>query len=208
MDYSTYIKKRRLSMNVKEITINAMFIAIIAIMALIPNLGIITVGPISITILHVPVIVAGIAFGMKSALISSAAFGFSTMFVAMTRAVTPVDVLFANPILSVLPRIAFGLMIVFIFNLVKNIKFNENITIGITAFVSTIFHAIFVLGILYFFLGFSGDLLSQINEWLVFVFSIVFTNTLIEGVAAVLLTIPLVHVLWRIYPQAKTKQLK
>lgn len=195
-------------MNTKEITFNAMFIAIVAIMALIPNLGIITIGPISITILHIPVIVAGIAFGMKSALITSAAFGLSTMFVAMTRAVTPIDVLFANPVLSVLPRLAFGLVIALLWNLAKNFKWNENVSIGLTAFISTILHAVFVLGTLYFFLGYNGDLLTQINEWLVFVFTIVLSNTIVEAVAAVILTLPLVHVLWRIYPQAKTKQLK
>ncbi len=195
-------------MSTKEITFNAMFIAIVAIMALIPNLGIITIGPISITILHIPVIVAGIAFGMKSALITSAAFGLSTMFVAMTRAVTPIDVLFANPVLSVLPRLAFGLVIALLWNLAKNFKWNENVSIGLTAFISTILHAVFVLGTLYFFLGYTGDLLTQINEWLVFVFTIVLSNTIVEAVAAVILTLPLVHVLWRIYPQAKTKQLK
>lgn len=193
-------------MSTKEITFNAMFIAIVAIMALIPNLGIITIGPISITILHIPVIVAGIAFGMKSALITSAAFGLSTMFVAMTRAVTPIDVLFANPVLSVLPRLAFGLVIALLWNLAKSFKWNENVSIGLTAFIGTIMHAVFVLGTLYFFLGYTGDLLTQINEWIVFVFTIVLSNTIVEAVAAVILTLPLVHVLWRIYPQAKTKQ--
>ena len=112
-------------MNVKEITFNAMFIAIVAIMALIPNLGIITVGPLSITILHIPVIVAGIAFGMRSALIVSAAFGLSTMFVAMTRAVTPIDALFANPVLSVFPRLLFGLTIALLWNVMKSFKWNS-----------------------------------------------------------------------------------
>ena len=195
-------------MNVKEITFNAMFIAIVAIMALIPNLGIITVGPLSITILHIPVIVAGIAFGMRSALIVSAAFGLSTMFVAMTRAVTPIDALFANPVLSVFPRLLFGLTIALLWNVMKSFKWNKNISISITAFLATIFHAVFVLGALYFFLGFSGDLLSQINEWFVFVFTIVFTNTLVEAVAAVLLTVPLVNILWRIHPPEKIDQTK
>ena len=190
-------------MNVREITFNAMFIAIVAIMALIPNLGIITVGPLSITILHIPVIVAGIAFGMRSALIVSSAFGLSTMFVAMTRAVTPIDALFANPVLSVFPRLLFGLTIALLWNVMKSFKWNKNISISITAFLATIFHAVFVLGTLYFFLGYSGDLLSQINEWFVFVFTIVFTNTLVEAVAAVLLAVPLVNILWRIHPPEK-----
>lgn len=194
-------------MNVKEITFNAMFIAIVAVMALIPNLGIITVGPISITILHIPVIVAGIAFGMKSAIIVSLAFGLSTMFVAMTRAVTPIDVLFVNPILSVFPRLLFGLTISFIWKMIVSFKVNENISISITAFFATVFHAIFVLGTLYFFLGYTGDLLTQINEWFIFVFTIIISNTLLEAVAAILLSVPLVHILWRIYPNAKTHQI-
>jgi uncharacterized membrane protein len=194
-------------MNVKEITFNAMFIAIVAVMALIPNLGIITVGPISITILHIPVIVAGIAFGMKSAIIVSLAFGLSTMFVAMTRAVTPIDVLFVNPVLSVFPRLLFGLTISFIWKIIASFKVNENISISITAFFATVFHAIFVLGTLYFFLGYTGDLLTQINEWFIFVFTIIISNTLLEAVAAILLSVPLVHILWRIYPNAKTHQI-
>ena len=194
-------------MNVKEITFNAMFIAIVAVMALIPNLGIITVGPISITILHIPVIVAGIAFGMKSAIIVSLAFGLSTMFVAMTRAVTPIDVLFVNPVLSVFPRLLFGLTISFIWKMIASLKVNENISISITAFFATVFHAIFVLGTLYFFLGYTGDLLTQINEWFIFVFTIIISNTLLEAVAAILLSVPLVHILWRIYPNAKTHQI-
>jgi uncharacterized membrane protein len=193
-------------MNVKEITFNAMFIAIVAVMALIPNLGIITVGPISITILHIPVIVAGIAFGMKSAIIVSLAFGLSTMFVAMTRAVTPIDLLFVNPVLSVFPRLLFGLTIAFIWKMISSFKINKNISISITAFFATVFHAIFVLGTLYFFLGYTGDLLTQINEWFVFVFTIIISNTLLEAVAAILLSVPLVHILWRIHPNAKTHQ--
>ena len=191
-------------MNVKEITFNAMFIAIVAVMALIPNLGIITLGPISITILHIPVIVAGIAFGMKSAIIVSLAFGLSTMFVAMTRAVTPIDLLFVNPVLSVFPRLLFGLTIAFLWKLITSLKINENISISVTAFLATVFHAIFVLGTLYFFLGYTGDLLTQINEWFIFVFTIIISNTLLEAAAAILLSVPLVHILWRIYPNAKT----
>jgi uncharacterized membrane protein len=190
-------------MNVKEITFNAMFIAIVAIMALIPNLGIIQIGVLSITILHIPVIVAGIAFGTRSALIVSAAFGFSSMFVAMTRATTPFDALFANPVLSVFPRLLFGLTIALLWNLFKSFKWNKNISISITAFLATVLHAIFVLGTLYFFLGYSGDLLSQISEWFIFVFTIVITNTIIEAVAAVLLAVPLVNILWRIHPPEK-----
>ncbi len=194
-------------MNVKELTLNAMFMAIIITMALVPNIGIITVGPISITLLHVPVIVAGIAFGMRSSLITSITFGISTMVVAMMRSVTPIDVLFTNPILSVLPRFLFGLAIVLIWKLLRLLKTKPHASIALTAFFATIAHSIFVLVTLFFFLGFTGDLLSQLSQWWQLILIPVSLNIFVEVLTAVLLAVPLVEVLWRIEPQAKARML-
>lgn len=185
-------------MKVKELTFNAMFIAIMAVLALVPNLGIITIGPISITILHIPVIVAGVTFGFKTALITATTFGVSTMIVAMTRAVTPIDLLFINPIISVFPRILFGIAVGILWASFSKLPLNKNITMAITAVLSTILHAFFVLTVLYFFLGFTGDLLTQLNQYVNLLISVFVANTLVEAIAAVVFTIPLAAVLNRI----------
>ena len=185
-------------MKTRHITINAMLIAITALLAIVPNLGIITIGPVSLTIMHIPVILAGIVFGFQSAVITGFTFGVSSMFVAMTRGVTPVDLLFINPVVSVLPRLLFGISVGLLWGLIGKLKFNEDLKIGVTAFVSTVVHAIFVLGILYFFLGFSGDLLTQFSQWALFIWGILLSNTFIEAAAAVILCIPLVRVLRKI----------
>ncbi len=195
-------------MSVKELAINAMFMAIIITMAVVPNIGIITVGPISITLMHVPVIVAGIAFGLRSSLITSLTFGFSTMFVAMTRSVTPIDMLFANPVISVLPRFLFGLSIALIWKLLKAVKLQLHMSIALTAFLSTILHSIFVLGILFFFFGFDGSVFSQLSQWLKVLVIPVILNILVEAITAILLAVPLVEMFWRIEPQAKIKVMK
>ena len=185
-------------MKTRQITVNAMLIAITALLAIVPNLGIITIGPVSLTIMHIPVILAGIVFGFQSAVITGLTFGISSMFVAMTRGATPVDLLFINPVVSVLPRLLFGISVGLLWNAINRFKINDDVKIGVTAFVSTVVHAVFVLGILYFFLGFTGDMLAQFSQWTLFIWGILLSNTFVEAIAAVILCIPLVRVLRKI----------
>lgn len=184
-------------MNTKQIAYNALVISLIAVMAAIPWLGLITVGPISITILHVPVIIAALLLGERSAIIASLAFGFSTMFVAMTRGVTPIDLLFANPVVSVLPRLLFGLTLAMLVKTFSKTSMNNALTDIIVAVVGTLAHTVFVLTILYFFLGNEGTLLTQLSIWWSLVFGILITNTSLEILASLFIAIPVVNVLRR-----------
>ena len=56
-------------MKTKTIVYNALLIAIVIILATVPNLGYIQVGGMAITIIHIPVIIAAVLFGYKSALL-------------------------------------------------------------------------------------------------------------------------------------------
>ena len=190
-------------MNVKEIVLNAMFIAIVAVLAFVPNLGIISIGPVSITIIHIPVIVAGILLGTKSGLITGTAFGLSTMVVAMMRPVAPTDVLFANPVLSVLPRLLFGISVGIVWKFAHNIFKNRHFAVGVTAALTTFIHAVLVLSILYIFLDMRQmfEALGLGNpSWLAFISAIIVGNTLMEAVAAVVISIPLVAILSKMVP--------
>lgn len=184
-------------MNTKQIAYNALIISLIAVMAFVPWLGIITVGPISITILHVPVIIAALLLGGRSAVIASLAFGFSTMFVAMTRGVTPIDLLFVNPVVSVLPRLLFGLTLAVMVKMFSKTSLNKTITDIIVAVVGTLAHTVFVLSILFLFLGYEGTLLTQLSIWWSLVFGILLTNTSLEVLASLFIAIPVVKVLRR-----------
>jgi uncharacterized membrane protein len=85
-----------------------------------------------------------------------------------------------------------------LWNAINRLRINDDVKVGVTAFVSTVVHAVFVLGILYFFLGFTGDMLTQFSQWALFIWGILLTNTFVEAVAAVILCIPLVRVLRKI----------
>lgn len=178
-------------MKTKEITITAVFIAITLILALIPNFGIIQIGVISITIMHLPVILAALTLNRKQTLIIALFFGISSWIVALTRAVTPMDLLFQNPLVAIIPRVLFGLAASYLTELFKN---KNNVRIVFTAVVSTFIHTLLVLiavviagpelfGVIDFASGISG-------LWALII-SVLATNGLIEMFVAGILMLPL-----------------
>jgi uncharacterized membrane protein len=183
-------------MNTKQIAYNALIISLIAVMAFVPWLGIITYGPLSATTLHIIVIIAALLLGGKSAIIASLAFGVSTMLVAISRGLAT-DLLFMNPLVSVLPRLMFGFVLaglVKVFNKPQSDNTFTDITIAV---VGTIAHTFLVLGALFFVLELPGNFLEQLTTWWAAVVGILLVNTLPEIVAAVLIAVPVVKVLRR-----------
>jgi len=95
--------------NTKELVFLSMFSAIILMMSLIPNLGFILLFPgISITIIHIPVLVGVMIVSRKQAILLGLMFGLGSLFAALMRASTPIELAFINPLISVLPRILFA----------------------------------------------------------------------------------------------------
>ena len=178
---------------VSELTLNAMFMAITIVLSLVPFLGMISIGVISITTMHIPVIVAGIVLGWKGGLINGIFFGLASMYIAATRPVGLLDVLFVNPIVAVLPRALFGLSVGLLSDGLKRITRNNVVSSSITAVVSTLLHAVFVLSILYFVAISSTDaaILEAMpsNVW-IFLGSIASLNTALEVGIAVLIGVP------------------
>lgn len=134
-------------MKTKDLTILAMLIAITAILAIVPNLGIIQIGVVSLTIMHIPVILASLLFGIKGGAITGLCFGLASFYVASTRAYSPVDLLFVNPLISILPRLLFGILSGLICSFF--IKKNKNIYVAISSFICTIIHTLLVYIALY-----------------------------------------------------------
>lgn len=182
----------------KDLTLDALFMAITIVMALVPNLGMIHLGVVSVTIMHIPVIIAGLVLGMRGALINATAFGISSMVISAIRPVGPLDVFFVNPLVSVLPRILFGLSIALIFNALSKTKFNFIIKAGITAALSTLLHTIFVLVPLYFLIFRSGN--TELTTMLptsisVFIWGTLISNGFLEILASVFVSVPVAKAL-------------
>ncbi len=187
--------------NTKKLIQLSLFIALLVVLDLL-NIGMIRIPPVSITIMHIPVIVGAILLGPISGGILGAAFGIISMIEATFRPGSPVDMLFSpfsspNPLLSavmcLVPRILLGLIAGYVFLLLKRL-FKERdknaVSVIVTAVFSTACHTALVLGSLSLF--FDALPFKEI-------FGIIIgTNGLIEIAAAAFLSVTLV------IPLAKT----
>lgn len=164
-------------MKIKEMTLGAMVIAIIAMMSLVPNLGFIFIGAVKITTIHIVVLVVVLSFNnLRLSVIAGTVFGLGSWFNALSRPVSFLDIYFMNPLVSVLPRIVFAVFAYYLYQfLIKVIKKSDLTRQYICIAISVLFHAVAVLSILYVFA--QQDLGSA---YLPFIMAILASNTIFE----------------------------
>lgn len=175
------MNKNKLS--VKELTLLAVFTAIIMLQTFVPNLGYIRFALVDFTIIHVTVIIGACVLGWKKGAILGGVWGISSMIYAYS---TPglLNPLFYNPLIAVVPRIFVGLVAGFVFELFKN-KAKHAIILSGAGIAGTLTNTILVLSALYFFgydFLFKALNLTQgaTDPVLTFILSLVTTNTLFE----------------------------
>lgn len=176
----------------KELAFGAMIMAIILLMALVPNLGYLQITPIvTITLMHIPVLIGSMTFKNRNlALISGTTFGISSWAVAMLRPAALTDVVFQNPIVSVLPRILFALLAVYLYKILSDKLNKDYIAQVISIVISTLFHTILVISLLYFF---GRDLFA--DGLIKLLLGVISLNGWIEIVAAAIIAPPIIKVL-------------
>lgn len=171
-------------MKIKEMTIGAMIIAIIALMSLVPNLGFIYIGAIKVTTVHIVVLVVILSFNnLKLSMIAGLTFGFFSWFNAVTRPFSLFDPFFMNPLISVLPRILFVLFVYYLYQfLLKVIPKNDMLRQYICIALGIIVHALLVLSVLYLF---ASSVIGV--AFIPFIVGILSTNTLAELIVGLLI---------------------
>ena len=138
----------------RKLVLTAALSALIIVLG-ITKLGLIPLGPAaSITILHVPIILAACLIGLPYALFTGAVFGIMSLVQAAMSPSGVLDPLFVNPLVSVLPRMLVGLIAWAVWVAFNKIpKLPKTVSAGITAFLSTVCHTLLVIGSLYLFQG-------------------------------------------------------
>lgn len=177
--------------NVFQMTITAMLVAILIIQTFIPALGYIPLGPIDVTIVHITVILAAVLFGNRTGLIIGTVWGLLSMIRAYTQP-TPFNVVFLNPLISVLPRTLVGLVSGLVFETLSK-RSSGRWVYSVTAFVGTALNTILVLGGIYLLAGdtYAAALGIPVSALLTALGTVVATNGLIEVIASVII-LPLV----------------
>lgn len=165
-----------------QMTLAAINIAIIAVVSFIPYVGYIMYGGAAITTVHILVLVIALIFGWKQGLVAGIAFGMVSFLVAITTATSPLDLAFVNPLISIIPRGAFGFLAGITFQTikrVKNIGYRSSLYV-VASIVLTLFHSASVVLMLFAFKGAMG-FSNEFNAWLTITVAV---NSPIEAAAA------------------------
>jgi uncharacterized membrane protein len=113
-------KEKKMKNNeIKDLTLASVFAAIILVMIFVPQVGFITLGAVSLTLIHIPVLVGVFLLPTKHSLILGFIFGLGSLIKAAVQPVGPLDPLFVMPWVSVLPRLLFTLAAIYIFKGLK-----------------------------------------------------------------------------------------
>lgn len=179
--------------NVFQLTIISMLLAILIAQTFIPMLGYIPLGPIDVTIVHITVILTAVLFGSKTGTVIGTAWGLLSMIRAYIQP-TPFNVVFLNPLISVLPRLIVGLISAWCFSLLSN-RMSNKWGYAITAAVGTLTNTVLVLGGIYLFASEAYAEALGIFESLLLgaLGTVVATNGVIEIIASVII-LPLVAI--------------
>ena len=179
--------------NVFQMTIIAMLVAILIIQTFVPVLGYIPLGPLDVTIVHITVILAAVLFGNRTGLIVGTVWGLLSMIRAYTQP-TPFNVVFLNPLISVLPRAIVGWISGVVFEALDK-RTDARWKYSVTASIGTATNTILVLGGIYLLAGetYAAALGIPVTTLLTALGAIIASNGLIEIIASMII-LPLVAV--------------
>lgn len=175
-----------------------MLSAIIIIQTTVPFLGYIPIGPLSLTIIQVTVIIAAIVLGTKEGAIVGGIWGIITFiraFIAPTSVIAPI--VFTNPLVSVLPRILIGVVAAYVFHRILTGKLNETVRMSVAGVLGSLTNTVLVLGFIYLFYRepYANFLELDMEQLLPALMTIVATNGITEailsGVLAPIISKPL-----------------
>ncbi len=188
-------------MSTRKLVLASVMVAITIILTYTP-LGLLPIPPINPTILHIPTIIIAILEGPIMGLIVGLGFGLTTLFKAFTMPTMPLDPLFMNPLISVLPRVLIGVGAYYVYALMKNLlrglKAGETIAVVAGAIVGSFINTIGVLGMIYFL---YADVIvekfdSSAQKFVIYVAT---TSGVGEAVVAAIATVAVVLALKKVY---------
>ncbi len=124
-----------------ELVLTSTFVSIILIMSLIPQLGFVTILPgVSITLVHIPSMIGIFILRPKYGFILGLAFGLGSLFASFMYASTAFDLAFQNPLISVIPRVLFGITSWAIFHgfmMLRKLSYGKYIMFGLVTLITT-----------------------------------------------------------------------
>ncbi|MED1203891.1 ECF transporter S component [Heyndrickxia acidicola] len=170
-----------------RITVLGVLIAIIVLQTFIPFLGYIPIGPLSLTIIQITVIITAFVLGPKDGAIIGGVWGLITFIRAFSDPTSPIaPIIFVNPLISVLPRILIGIFAGYSYKWLKKTKLGMMGSMPVAALLGSLTNTILVLGLTYLFYKqpYAEALHMNVSKVLPALLSIVATNGIAEAIAS------------------------
>lgn len=179
---------------IRMMTLDALFIAMMIVVFFLQFAFVLIFPAFSITILHIFVVIVALLGGYKRSWVLGLTFGILSLIMAYVAPKSLLDPLFQNPLVSVLPRLLFGLISGYLaslfINKVKDNKVQLTIYSAIIAAISTLIHTVLVIGSIYIF--YNDIAVSELSpNFFEFIYFIITANGIIEISLAAIIT-PLV----------------
>lgn len=169
-------------------------IALMLVLSYLP-FGYVLIGPIQITTMHIPVVLGAIMGGVPYGFILGLAFGLNSMLRALQGLSGPMSFAFANPLISVVPRVLFGVIVGYLSTRWK--KQNMIVHYSLPALIGTVMHTLMVMGTLYLIYAGRVAEVKNITTQAVaaMVMSTVIGNGIPEAILAAVVAMPIARVL-------------
>jgi len=188
---------------IEQMAISAIIIAIMAILNFVPYVGYIAIPGtgISITTIHIAVLIFAWLFGWKQGLVAGLSFGVFSLIRAAAMPNSLVDTYFVNPLISVFPRLMFGFLSGLFFDLLKFVKKPKLrfLLCVVNVGIMTLFHSVLTLSMLYIIAG-NKEALSGFNYFTLLA-TLISINGLLELGGALILVPVIILPIDKAFPQ-------
>ena len=178
-----------------------MLSALIVIMTFVPYIGYISIGALSITLLHIPLIIGACVLGVKGGLALGAVWGITCIIKAATSPMAVTDPLFTNPLVSLLPRVIAGLVAGLVFEFVSKKLKRVHLASVLSAVFACLTNTILVMGSLYLVYGQTSEAAKlgivqfDFGSFIYFILGAFGTNAIFEMIIAIVIAVPVSHAL-------------
>ncbi|MGL5439609.1 MAG: ECF transporter S component [Filifactoraceae bacterium] len=177
-------KRNTTKFNTRRLVIISILGTLSIVLGMTP-LGFIPLGFAKATTMHIPVIIGAILEGPFVGFAVGLIFGITSIIQSFT-APTPISFIFWNPMVSILPRVAIGIVAYFSFTALLKVTKKPSVSAGIAAFLATATNTIGVLGMAYIF--FAQEIVEKLGlpqgGAAIFLGSIAATNGIAEAMAS------------------------
>jgi uncharacterized membrane protein len=182
----------------RKIVVTGILGALSIFLALTP-LGFWAWGPVSATILHVPVIIGAVIEGRIVGAVVGLIFGVFSMIRAATAPNGPLDPAFTNPLISVLPRLFIGPVAWLVWSALKGWKPVGLIAAGIAGSVTNTILVLGMIGLGPSAMGLLRSIMSDANTpAIVLIGGLALANGIPEAIVSAILVLVIVAAYWRI----------